>query len=53
MTELEQHVTIMPPAHQYIINAECIIAHGSWQAQPAHAACDSDGAPDSVQYDEG
>ncbi len=43
MTELEQHVTIMPAAYQYTINgiADCIIAHGIWQAQPAYAVCDS------------
>lgn len=38
MTELEQHVTVMPAAYWYMTHADCIIAHGIQQAQPAHAA---------------
>ncbi len=32
MTELEQHVTIMPAAHWYMLNADCIIAHANFIA---------------------
>jgi hypothetical protein len=35
VTELEQHVTLMPAACQYMINADCIIAHEIQQAQQA------------------